>query len=71
MKINTKIGDHTFKLSVGSGLNDWVWLSHYAARQYSKVAYPQGLYLPAQLYIEDSEHIEYLPHPREKIKTFL
>ena len=64
MKLNTKIGDHNFKLSVGNGHNDWVWLSHYAARQYSKLAYPQGTYLPTQLLIEDHDRSEYYPHPR-------
>lgn len=51
MKLNAQVGDHSFSLSVGNGHNDWVWLSHYAARQYSKVAYPQGVYLPTQLSI--------------------
>ena len=51
MNLNTKIGDHIFKLNIGNGYNDWVWLGHYAARQYSKVAYPQGVYLPTQLSI--------------------
>jgi hypothetical protein len=71
MILQVKIADHTFKLSIGSGHNDWVWLSHYAAKKYSKIAYPQGMYLPTQCIIEDQDKIEYYPHPREKIRVFL
>lgn len=71
MNLKVKIEDHSFKLSIGSGLNDWAWLSHYAARRFSKVSYPQGMYLPAQLYIVDKENQQIYPHPREKISLFL
>lgn len=49
MYLNTRIQDHNFQLNIGSGHNDWAWLSHYAARKYSKIAYPQGNYLPTFL----------------------
>lgn len=64
MNLNVKIQDHDFKLNIGSGHNDWTWLSHYAARKFSKISYPQGTYLPAQLYILDKENTKLYPHPR-------
>lgn len=72
MHLNIKIEDHNFKLSVGSGHNDWAWLSHYAARKFSKVSYPQGVYLPTLLSITDRYgQSNMYPHPKEKIKQFL
>ena len=55
MKIKTKISDNLFHLNVGTAHNDWVWLSHYAAKQYAKISYPQGTYLPIQLVIQDKD----------------
>lgn len=49
MYLNTRIEDHSFQLSIGSGHNDWAWLSHYVARKFAKIAYPQGKYLPTFL----------------------
>ena len=71
MKIKAKISELPFTLNVGNAHNDWVWLSHYAAKQYAKISYPQGTYLPIQLIVQDQDRTEYYPHPREKIKTFL
>jgi hypothetical protein len=52
MHIKVKIEEENFNLSIGSGYNDWVWLSQYAARAYSKTIYPQGMYIPCFLYLE-------------------
>lgn len=71
MNIQVRIEDHSFDLSVGSGYNDWAWLGHYAARKFSKVTYPQGTYLPAELYLVDKDNQKMYPHAREKIITFL
>lgn len=38
-------------LNIGKGYNDWVWLSHYAARVYSKMIYPTGTYVPTMLFL--------------------
>jgi hypothetical protein len=65
MNLRIKIEEETFKVSVGKGYNDWVWLAHYASRTYSKSIYPQGTYLPTLLYLEHvKKQIEYYPHPR-------
>lgn len=64
MHLNIKIEDHCFKLSVGSGHNDWTWLSHYVARRFSKISYPQGTYLPTQLIIINKDNTKIIPHPR-------
>ena len=64
MKLNAKINDHKFKLAIGTGHNDWVWFGHFAAKQYAKIAYPIGMYLPTQITIEDHHHTEFYPHPR-------
>ena len=63
MHIKIKIEEQTFKLSIGKGYNDWAWLSHYAARAYSKTIYPQGTYIPTILFIE-AKGIDFQPHPR-------
>lgn len=57
-------------MSIGKGYNDWVWLAQYASRVYSKNIYPQGVYIPALLFIETKSG-EFHPHPREKIKYYL
>jgi hypothetical protein len=51
MFLKVRIEEETFKVSVGAGLNDWVWLGHYASRTYSKTIYPQGMYLPTLVYL--------------------
>lgn len=71
MILKVRIEDHSFNLGVGSGNNDWAWVSHYAARKFAKICYPQGTYLPTQLSIIDKEGQEYYPHPKEKIQMFL
>jgi hypothetical protein len=63
MHLDVRVEDHPFKLSIGSGYNDWTWLSHLAARKFSKVSYPQGVYLPAQLYLLDKDEQKIFPHP--------
>lgn len=70
MQIQIKIEDEKFKLSIGKGYNDWVWLAHYASRVYAKTIYPQGTYIPALLYLQ-TKNGEYHPHPRERIKFYL
>jgi hypothetical protein len=57
-------------LSIGKGYNDWTWLAHYASRVYAKTIYPQGVYIPALLYLETKNN-EFHPHPREKIKQYM
>ena len=37
---------------------------------YSKTIYPQGVYLPAFLYLETKSN-EYTPHPRERMSFYL
>ena len=64
MHLNVKIEDHSFKLSIGSGHNDWTWVSHYAARKFSKITYPQGTYIPTQLVLIDNFGQEFYPHPK-------
>lgn len=51
MFLKVRIEEEQFKVSIGPGLNDWVWLAHYASRIYSKSIYPQGTYLPTLLYL--------------------
>jgi hypothetical protein len=51
MQLSIQIEEESFKVSIGKGYNDWVWLSHYASRVYSKLIYPQGTYLPTLLYL--------------------
>jgi hypothetical protein len=63
MHLDIRVEDHHFKLSIGSGYNDWTWLSHFAARKFSKISYPQGTYLPSQLYLLDKDNQKIYPHP--------
>ena len=49
--MKVRIEEEQFTLPIGKGYNDWVWLAHYVSRVYSKNIYPQGLYLPAFLYL--------------------
>ena len=51
MQLDIKIEEVKLRLGIGKGYNDWVWLSHYAARTYSKGIYPQGTYIPTMLYL--------------------
>jgi hypothetical protein len=63
MFIQVRIEEEKFRVCVGKGYNDWVWLAHYAARIYSKTIYPQGTYIPSLIYIE-TKGGECHPHPR-------
>lgn len=51
MRLRLKVEDEEFQVEVGKGYNDWAWLSHYAARVYSKTIYPQGTYIPVICYL--------------------
>lgn len=70
MQIQIKIEEQKFRVCIGKGYNDWVWLAHYASRVYARTIYPQGTYIPALLYLQ-TRNGEYHPHPRERIKFYL
>lgn len=66
MKLKVKVEEQTFEINVGTGLNDFVWLSLAAAKLYGKTKYPTGNYLPICL------RIGTIPiHPRLIFKYFL
>lgn len=51
MKLKVKVEDLSFDINVGTGLNDFVWLSLATAKLYGKTKYPSGNYLPICLKI--------------------
>lgn len=70
MELDLDIEGEKFKVSVGKGYGDFVWLACYGAKLYGGKVYPKGNYLPLILRIEN-QGIAYVPHPRKKIHMYL
>lgn len=72
IELQIEVEDQKFKVSVGEGLGDFVWVATYAAKLYSNAKYPKGNYIPTLLKIEQAGGGEHLiPHPRSKIRLYL
>lgn len=70
MELQLLVEGERFRVSVGKGYGDFVWLASYAAKLYGSKIYPKGNYLPTTLRIE-SEGAVKTPHPRKKIAGYL
>ncbi len=70
MELDLQVEAERFRVSVGKGYGDFVWLASYAAKLYGSRTYPKGNYLPLGLRVE-SDGASKIPHPRKKIAQYL